>query len=100
MSAARANVDWAPVIAQAYANEARPPLTEDLLAQLREKLAEALGHGSEDVAEQANAALDAFETALRSVVGPRVESLDEDARMAVMKHRSEAGQPLRAFGGQ
>jgi hypothetical protein len=33
-------------------------------------------------------------------VGPRVESLDEEAGAAVMKHRSEADRPLRAFGGQ
>jgi hypothetical protein len=50
--------------------------------------------------DRLNDALDAFETELRSVVGPRVTSLDEATRAVAMKHRSEAGQPLRAFGGQ
>lgn len=104
MSSARSNVDWSAVIAEAYAAEARPPLTEDLVARVRDELAEALaqGHGDEapSILDRANAALDAFELALRSVVGPRVESLDEQTGVALMKHRSEAGQPLRAFGGQ
>lgn len=103
MSSARSNVDWAAAIAAAYAAEARPPLTEDLTARIRSELAEALADSAGDAAatrDGANAALDAFEIALRSVVGPRVESLDEAAGAAVMKHRSEAGQPLRAFGGQ
>ena len=50
--------------------------------------------------DRLNDALDAFETELRSVVGPRVTSLDEATGTATMKPRSEAGQPLRAFGGQ
>ena len=50
--------------------------------------------------DRLNDALDAFEIELRSVVGPRVTSLDEATGAVAMKHRSEAGQPLRAFGGQ
>ena len=100
----RTSVDWPAVICEAYAAEARPPLTEQLIAQVREELAQALSGASDqaahDQAERANEALDAFEVALRSVVGPRVESLDEQAGVAIMKHRSEADRPLRAFGGQ
>jgi hypothetical protein len=105
MSIPRTPVDWPTVIAAAYAAEARPPLTEALLAQIRGELAEALsanpdGEATQDRLERSNEALDAFEIALRSVVGPRVDRLDEEAGIAVMKHRSEADRPLRAFGGQ
>jgi hypothetical protein len=98
-------MDWPTVIAAAYAAETRPPLTEDLLASIREKLAGALasnesGRAEQGITDRANEALDEFEIALRSVVGPRVESLDEEVGVAVMKHRSEADRPLRAFGGQ
>lgn len=105
MSIPRTPVDWPTVIAAAYAAETRPPLTHDLIAQISGELGEALSAGGEGEAahgmlEHANEALDAFEIELRSVVGPRVESLDEEAGVAVMKHRSEADRPLRAFGGQ
>ncbi len=50
--------------------------------------------------DRLNATLDAFEIELRSVVGPRITSLDAATGAVAMEHRSEAGQPLRAFGGQ
>ncbi|MEE7449815.1 hypothetical protein MRF4_19445 [Methylobacterium radiotolerans] len=95
-------------IVQAYAAEAKPPLTEALTARLRAVLADALADSLRDQAgaapaaplERLNAALDEFEADLRSVVGPRVATLDEATGAVTMEHRSEAGQPLRAFGGQ
>jgi len=100
----RTSVDWPVVISDAYAAEARPPLTEHLLEEIRAELAKALsGLAGEPPAsriQRANDALDAFEIRLRSVVGPRVDRLDEQAGAVVMKHRSEADRPLRAFGGQ
>ncbi|MGT2478781.1 hypothetical protein ACU4GR_07680 (plasmid) [Methylobacterium oryzae CBMB20] len=91
-------------IVQAYAAEAKPPLTEALTARLRAVLAEALrdqaGGAPAAPLERLNAALDEFEADLRSVVGPRVATLDEATGAVTMEHRSEAGQPLRAFGGQ
>jgi hypothetical protein len=103
MSDARATADWASTIAAAYAADTRPPLTDDLVARVRDELAAGFaGAAGDDAAmiESANATLDAFELALRSVVGPRVDSLDAASSAPHMKHRSEAGQPLRAFGGQ
>jgi hypothetical protein len=95
----------ADAIVQAYAADAKPPLTEELAARLCAVLAEALRDPSEDGADAAplarlNAALDAFEADLRSVVGPRVATLDDTTGAVTMEHRSEAGRPLRAFGGQ
>jgi|GEM_PF-1179437 len=91
-------------IVQAYAAEAKPPLTEALTARLHTLLADALHEQAGDAPsaslERLNAALDAFEADLRSVVGPRVATLDEATGAVTMEHRSEAGQPLRAFGGQ
>jgi len=91
-------------IVQAYAAEAKPPLTEALTARLRAVLADALrdqaGAAPAAPLERLNAALDEFEADLRSVVGPRVATLDEATGAVTMEHRSEAGQPLRAFGGQ
>lgn len=95
-------VDWADVVAAAYAAEAKPPLTDELIERVRETLARALASGADPTAavDRLNGALDDFEVDLGSVVGPRVASLDAAAGSAAMKHRSEAGQPLRAFGGQ
>lgn len=91
-------------IVQAYAAEAKPPLTEALTARLHAVLADALrdqaGGAPAAPLERLNAALDEFEAELRSVVGPRVATLDEATGAVTMEHRSEAGQPLRAFGGQ
>ena len=77
----------------------------ELVERVRKALAETLdppdGTGSEgDLLGRLNAALDAFESELRSIVGPRVASLDTATGAVTMEHRSEAGQPLRAFGGQ
>lgn len=95
----------ATAVAEAYAAEAKPPLTQELLARVRETLANAIEPGAgpssgADRLERLNAALDAFETDLDAVVGPRVASLDEASGAVAMRPRSEAGQPLRAFGGQ
>ncbi|MFG5120525.1 hypothetical protein [Methylorubrum sp. POS3] len=95
----------ASAAADAYAAEAKPPLTEELISKVREALLSAIGAGTDAVSgtdrlERLNAALDAFETDLDAVVGPRIASLDETSATVTTRHRSEAGQPLRAFGGQ
>jgi hypothetical protein len=95
----------ADAVVLAYAAEAKPPLTQELTARLRAVLAEALHDPAEAGAQSTpldrlNAALDGFEADLRSVVGPRVATLDEATGAVTMEHRSEAGKPLRAFGGQ
>ncbi|MBB2960607.1 hypothetical protein [Methylobacterium sp. R2-1] len=95
----------AAAVTDAYAAEAKPPLTQELIAQVRDVVAKAFasdpGESSGgDRLELLNAALDAFETELDAVVGPRVASLDEASGAVAMRPRSEAGQPLRAFGGQ
>ena len=91
--------------AAAYAAETKPPLTDELVAQVREALRAALDVGTgplseADRVERMNAALDAFEVELGAVAGPRIASLDETSPAVTTRHRSEAGQPLRAFGGQ
>lgn len=96
---------WADAVTRAYATDAKPPLTQDLVRQVHATLLEALksaaGQGPLDnVVDRLNAALDSFEVELGAVAGPRIASLDETAGSVVMEHRSEAGQPLRAFGGQ
>ena len=90
--------DWPRRIAQAYLAEVRPPLTPRMAEDLLGRLAEAL-HGGEAAREAVNAALDAFEAELNAVAGPRVAELDA-AGHVTMGHRSEAGRPLRTFGGQ
>lgn len=94
----------ASAAADAYAAEAKPPLTEELVAKVRDALLAAFNEtdaaAETDRLERLNAALDAFETDLDAVVGPRIASLDEASAAVTTRHRSEAGQPLRAFGGQ
>ncbi|MGX9981651.1 hypothetical protein [Methylobacterium fujisawaense] len=95
----------ADAIVTAYAAEAKPPLTQELTARLRAVLTDALQNQAAEVApsttlDRLNAALDAFEADLRSVVGPRVAMLDDATGAVTLEHRSEAGHPLRAFGGQ
>ncbi|MEN3210855.1 hypothetical protein PUR23_12565 [Methylorubrum populi] len=94
----------ASAAADAYAAEAKPPLTEELVAKVRDALLaafhEADATAETDRLERLNAALDAFETDLDAVAGPRIASLDETSAAVTTRHRSEAGQPLRAFGGQ
>src|SRR4051794_3251576 len=96
---------WAALITDAYAADATPPLTQELIARVRGVLTNALDPGAgkrsnSDHLERVNAALDRFEAELRSVVGPRIVSLDGATGSVAMTHRSEAGRPLRAFGGQ
>lgn len=94
----------ASAAADAYAAEAKPPLTEELVARVRDALlavvVETGAAAATDRLERLNAALDAFEMDLDAVVGPRIASLDETSAAVTTRHRSEAGQPLRAFGGQ
>lgn len=105
MDAVHDAVHWADAVAGAYAADAKPPLTQDLVGQVHATLLEALKSAADqgsldDVVDRLNAALDSFEVELGAVVGPRIASLDAGAGSVVMEHRSEAGQPLRAFGGQ
>lgn len=105
MSAVHDAAHWADAVTGAYAADAKPPLTRDLVGQIHAILLEALksaaDQGPQDnVLDRLNAALDNFEVELGAVAGPRVASLDDVAGSVVMEHRSEAGQPLRAFGGQ
>ena len=98
---------WADTIADAYAEQTTPPVTPQLRDALRDRLAEALipalmtrvpsGSWAKDVV---NPVLDGWEKELRSVVGPRLERIDEAAGTVSMGQRSEADHPLRAFGGQ
>lgn len=99
---ARTAEEWARVIAEAYAAGTRPPLTDHLVARVQGALASALGGDAAGStwSDRVNAALDAFETSLDAAAGPRLVSADETTGTVQMEHRSEAGQPLRAFGGQ
>jgi hypothetical protein len=98
--------EWSEIIAGAYAAGSKPPLTERLLAQVRETVQNACAKtdglttfGSEDIA-RINESLDHFEQALHAVHGPRLVAVDIDSSVAQMCYRSEADHPLRAFGGQ
>jgi hypothetical protein len=98
----RAETSWAAAIADAYAAETKPPLTPELTSRVRTDLAALdLPGGALDGAriEAVNGALDAFELALEAVAGPRLLSAGGSGAVA-MAHRSEAGHPLRSFGGQ
>lgn len=100
-----ADTGRADAVTQAYVLEAKPPLTRELVERLQNALAEVLNSPGEtdsngDLPGRLNAVLDAFETDLSSIVGPRVASLDASTGAVTMEYRSEAGQPLRAFGGQ
>ncbi|WP_457105403.1 hypothetical protein [Methylobacterium sp. P5_C11] len=96
--------DWAAIVTDAYCVDAKPPLTQELADRVRAALARTVdsptGEAPNSLMDHLNATLDAFEIELRSVVGPRITSLDQGTGAVEMKHRSEAGQPLRAFGGQ
>ena len=98
-------VDWAEIVARGYADEAAPPLTPELLDAVRAALhgagldrpqTESLDDGT---VTRANEALDAFELEINAVVGPRLAALPAGAPPSFVQ-RSEAGRPLRAFGGQ
>jgi hypothetical protein len=88
--------DWPARIAAAYARDVRPPLTDAMRDDLKARLAAVWAAEPDEV----NAALDAFEETLDAVAGPRLAGIDGEAGTVRMEHRSEAGRPLRAFGGQ
>lgn len=98
--------EWAGIITEAYTAMTRPPLTRQLVAEVRQVIAEALREAeaanSPDTerCERVNLVLDRSEMSLHAAVGPRLAAIDDAAGTAVMMHRSEAGRPLRAFGGQ
>jgi hypothetical protein len=98
--------EWAKVIADAYAAKVRPPLTRKIMDEVQAVIAEALSEAEAcDVPESewcecVNLVLDRSEMSLHAAVGPRLAAIDDATGSAVMVHRSEAGRPLRAFGGQ
>ncbi|ACA17673.1 conserved hypothetical protein [Methylobacterium sp. 4-46] len=95
-NAERSPAEEARLVAEAYAAETRPPLTDSLRQDLAARLARAWPEGVGAV----NAALDAFEESLDAVAGPRLAAFDAGSGRVTMEQRSEAGRPLRAFGGQ
>lgn len=106
MHSRRSAAEWAAIIVDAYAAQTCPPLTPKLTQQVRDIIAEAVGEAQAaavpeaELCERINLTLDRTEMSLHAVVGPRVAALDNNAGTALMIHRSEAGRPLRAFGGQ
>jgi len=62
--------------------------------------AEAANSSDAEWCERVNLVLDRSEMSLHAAVGPRLAAIDDAAGTATMVHRSEAGRPLRAFGGQ
>ena len=101
--AGRTDEEWARVIAQAYAEETKPPLTETLTRRVRDLVAEAIRDCDlfdQVCADRVNERLDAFEKDLDAAAGPRIVSIDKQSKAVTVKHRSEAGHPTRAFGGQ
>jgi len=98
--------EWAGIIAEAYAAKTRPPLTRQLVDEMRAIVAEALREAEAanipdaEWCERVNLVLDRSEMSLHAAVGPRLAAIDDAAGTAVMVHRSEAGRPLRAFVGQ
>lgn len=97
---------WSTIITEAYAAQTKPPLTEGLRQTLHAAISQACigadashAFSGEDVAA-INAVLDHFETELDAVTGPRLFAVDTASGAVEMGHRSEAGHPLRAFGGQ
>ena len=106
MHSGRSAEEWAAIIADAYAAQTRPPLTRSLVEEVRDIIAEAVREAQAaavseaEWCERVNLTLDRTEMSLHAAVGPRLAALDENAGAALMMHRSEAGRPLRAFGGQ
>ena len=102
----RSAEQWAGIIAEAYASKTRPPLTRQLVDEVREIVAETLKDAEAahipdaEWCERVNLILDRSEMSLHAAVGPRLAAIDDAAGTAAMVHRSEAGRPLRAFGGQ
>jgi hypothetical protein len=106
MLSGRSAAEWATTIAGAYAAQACPPLTPELVEQVRDIIAEVVAEAQvaalpeAELCERINLTLDRTEMSLHAVVGPRVAALDNSAGTVRMMHRSEAARPLRAFGGQ
>src|SRR6195952_4381321 len=102
----RSAEQWAGGIAEAYAAKTRPPLTRRLVDEVRTIVAETLKDTEAanipdaEWCERVNLVLDRSEMSLHAAVGPRLSAIDDAAGTALMVHRSEAGRPLRAFGGQ
>lgn len=98
--------EWGRIIADAYAAQTRPPLTRQLMDDIRSivadavREAEAANVADAEWCERVNLVLDRGEMSLHAAVGPRLAGIDDATGSARMAHRSEAGRPLRAFGGQ
>lgn len=97
---------WAGIVAEAYAARTRPPLTRQFVEDVRDVVAEVIREAEAadlseaEWCERINLILDRSEMSLHAAVGPRLAGIDDAAGTAQMVHRSEAGRPLRAFGGQ
>jgi uncharacterized protein YmfQ (DUF2313 family) len=96
---------WGEAIAAAYAANARPPLPKDTIAELSQKLADALVRAEPDSIQglswpdYVNPLLDEWERST-GLVGPRLLMIHASAGTAQMVERSQANHPLRPFGGQ
>ncbi|MFC5555407.1 hypothetical protein [Methylobacterium iners] len=98
--------EWSTIITETYAAGSKPPLTGGLMQRLHAAILDACirvdslaAFTHEDVAA-INGVLDQFEVDLDAVSGPRLFAIDPASGAVEMAHRSEAGHPLRAFGGQ
>ena len=102
----RSAEEWAEIITEAYAAKTKPPLTRRLVDEMRTIFAdvlkdtEAADIPDAEWCERVNFVLDRCEMSLHAAVGPRLAAIDDTAGTALMAHRSEAGHPLRSFGGQ
>lgn len=102
----RPAAEWGSIIAEAYAAKARPPLTPGLISEMGDIITETVREAQAanvseiEWCERINLTLDRTEMSLHAAVGPRLAALDDHAGVVQMAHRSEAGRPLRAFGGQ
>lgn len=98
--------EWSMIITEAYANETKPSLTDGLKQNLHAAVCDVcvMADNSKAVSnrdiEAINRVLDHFEADLDAVSGPRLLAVNPDSGAVKMGHRSEAGHPLRAFGGQ
>ncbi|MER2268952.1 hypothetical protein [Methylobacterium oxalidis] len=90
----------ADAVAAAYAEETRPPLTPELTERVRAAVLPEADPEDPGSIERINRVLDAFEVSLEAVAGPRLVGFDRATGAVSMSNRSEAGRPLRSFGGQ
>src|SRR6478609_4136809 len=92
----RSAEEWGLIIADAYAAQTRPPLTPQLLQDIRGivadavREAEAADAGDIEWCERVNLVLDRGEMSLHAAIGPRLAAIDRVAGTARMAHRSEA----------